>query len=586
MLSYELNEILESIFQEGVILSFLNGIDKGLIIVDKNESIIFVNKKAQVYLKKKPENIRGKKINEIISFNKIQSVLIEGLCFCDVKAVFKQETNFINISPIEINRDIMGAVVVFEDANDHENYINTLKLCNSISRELESVFNSSYDEIIVTDPNGNILKMNEVYKKFYNLEEDSFIGKNVFELQNMGVFSPSVTTKVIKEKKRISITQKTNSGKVLIVTGHPIFDGNENLIFVISMAKDITEIYELREKLSEARKTAQKYYYQLELLKQKEDKKGGILHKSLKMKKVMCISQKVAHVDSNVLISGESGVGKSMLAHEIHKMSDRCQSKFMSINCGAIPETLLESELFGYEKGAFTGARKEGKIGKLDLAHKGTLFLDEISELPMQMQVKILKAIQEKKFTRVGGTETLTSDFRLITATNKNLNNMVKEGRFREDLFYRLNVIPIEIPPLRERKRDIIILIHHFWEKLNRKYGINRKIDQDVYNYLTDYHWPGNVRELENCIERIMVTVDKDIIHVCDLPVSLGESKMHQVECKEIIPLKRAIEETEKEIILKAYKKYNNTYKVAEVLGVSQSTIVRKLKKYGCSDVK
>jgi len=278
-------------------------------------------------------------------------------------------------------------------------------------------------------------------------------------------------------------------------------------------------------------------------------------------------------------------VGKSMLAHEIHKRSDRSKGAFVSINCGAIPAALLESELFGYENGAFTGARKEGKQGQLSIANEGTLFLDEISELPLQMQVKILKAIQEKKFTRVGGTETLTSNFRLITATNKDLKSMVKAGTFREDLFYRLNVIPIEIPPLRERKQDIIMLVNLFWERLNAKYGTNRKIDLDAYEVLADYDWPGNVRDLENCIERIMVTVDKDIIRVCDLPSQLLIKPKKKVEIKEILPLKKAMEETEKDLILKAYKEFNNTYKAAEALGVSQSTVVRKLRKYGCSDI-
>ncbi|GAU79023.1 sigma-54-dependent Fis family transcriptional regulator [Fusibacter sp. 3D3] len=585
MVSFEVNEILESIFCEGSVLSFFNTLDKGLMIIDKNENIIFANKRAQKQLNNSLKSIQETKLSNILAFGNIKEVLINGLCFCNVKASFSGETHFVNISPIDINLDIVGAAVVFENTQNNETFVNTLKLCNCISRELESVLNSSYDEIVVTDAKGNILKVNEAYRKLYNAEMDDFVGQNVKQLEKKGIFNPSVTMKVIKEQKRISITQKTNSGKVLIVTGYPIFDENKAFMSVISTAKDITEVHILKEQLSEAKKTAQDFYYQLGILRQQETQQDAMISISPEMKKVMMTANRVARVDSNVLITGESGVGKSMLASEIHKQSDRSKGAFVSINCGAIPAALLESELFGYENGAFTGARKEGKQGQLSIANEGTLFLDEISELPLQMQVKILKAIQEKKFTRVGGTETLTSNFRLITATNKDLKCMVKAGTFREDLFYRLNVIPIEIPPLRERKQDIIMLVNLFWERLNAKYGTNRKMDLDVYEVLADYDWPGNVRDLENCIERIMVTVDRDIIRVSDLPAQLLIKSKKEVEVKEILPLKLAMEETEKNLILRAYKEFNSTYKAAEALGVSQSTVVRKLRKYGCCDI-
>ena len=585
MVSFDVNEILGSIFCEGSILSFFNTLDKGLMIIDKNESIIFANKRAQKQLNSTLGKIQETKLSSILSFDNIKEVMQNGRCFSNIKASYCGENHFVNISPIDINLDIVGAAVVFENTQSDETFVNTLKLCNCISRELESVLNSSYDEIVVTDAKGNILKVNEAYKKLYNGEMEDFIGKNVRQLEKKGIFNPSVTMKVIRERKRISITQKTNSGRVLIVTGYPIFDKNESFVSVISTAKDITEVHTLKEQLSEAKKTAQDFYYQLGILRQQEKQQESMISQSPEMKKVMMTASRVARVDSNVLITGESGVGKSMLAGEIHKRSDRSKGAFVSINCGAIPAALLESELFGYENGAFTGARKEGKQGQLSIANNGTLFLDEISELPLQMQVKILKAIQEKKFNRVGGTETLTSNFRLITATNKDLKSMVKAGTFREDLFYRLNVIPIEIPPLRERKQDIIMLVNLFWERLNAKYGTNRRIDLEVYDVLADYDWPGNVRDLENCIERLMVTVDKDVIKVCDLPAQLLVKPKKKMEIKEILPLKRAMEEIEKELILKAYKEFNNTYKAADALGVSQSTVVRKLRKYGCNDI-
>lgn len=585
MLSCELNEIMETIFREGSILTFLDAYDKRLIIVDNSESVIYANRKARTQLQKVNSAIQGKKLSKFMALPQLENVLHEGVSYCCIPGVIGGHSAAVNISPVEINRDIVGAVIAFDDDACDDNYITTLKLCNSISRELESVFNASYDEIVVADSQGTVIKMNTVFRKFYNLESEDFVGKNVYELEKAGIFCPSVTLKVLREKKRVSIIQKTNTDKVLFVTGHPVFDAGKNLISVISMAKDITEMQKLKEKLEQVEKTAQKYYYQLELLKQKEERDELIQYRSSQMNRVMTMAVKTARVDSNLLITGESGVGKSILADAIHKMSSRSDREMVSVNCGAIPESLLESEFFGYEKGAFTGARAEGKLGKLDLADKGTLFLDEISELPLQMQVKLLKVIQEKKFMRVGGTKTIESDFRLIAATNKSLEAEVKAGRFREDLFYRLNVVPIEIPPLRERKEDIILLVNHFWEKLNRKYGTNRRIDPVVYDNLTEYPWPGNVRELENCVERIMVTVDKDVIQIADLPLFLLSYTAANMDHKRIVPLNQAMEEVEKRLIMNAYRQYGNTYKAADALGVSQSTIVRKLKKYGCAEI-
>lgn len=584
MLSFELNEIMEAIFREGSILTFLDSYDKKLVIVDNTEQVIYANFKAREVLRSIHKNIQGKRLTNFLKIPQLVHVLTEGTSYSGINVKLENHHLVMNLSPIEVNRDLVGAVIIFEEDRYDINDISTMKLCNTISRELESAFNASYDEIIVADGSGTILKMNMVFKKIYDLEADDFVGKNVFDLEKAGIFSPSVTARVIYEKKRVSIIQKTNTDKVLIVTGHPVFDENNVLISVVSMAKDITETHRLKEKLEQVEKTAQRYYYELELLKQKEEKSENIQYRSIKMNKLMIMIEKIAKVDSNLLITGESGVGKSMIAEEIHKVGIRANKELVSINCGAIPESLLESEFFGYDRGAFTGARSDGKLGKLDLADGGTLFLDEISELSLQMQVKLLKVIQEKKFMRVGGTKTIESDFRLIAATNKSLEEEVKKGRFREDLYYRLNVIPIEVPPLRERKEDIVLLINYFWNRLNRKYGTNRKIDIDVYELLSNYSWPGNVRELENCIERLMVTIDKDRLEAKDLPYYLVNEMSKNIENDNLMPLNKAMENLEKQMILNAYKLYKNTYKVAEVLGVSQSTIVRKLKKFGTNE--
>lgn len=583
MLSLENNEIMAMLFREGSIITFLESIEKALMILDRQGHVIFANRRTRKYLGKTTSGIQGKHLGALLSLPVKPDWLNDGSSYCGIPVQMGEVSGHVNMSPIEINRDIVGSIIVFEAGDQEVNCLNTLKLCNSISRELEAVFNSAYDEIIVSDATGIIQKMNVVCRDFYGADSEELVGSRVDDLEAQGLFYPSVTKMVIKDHKRTSILQRTKTGKALIVTGHPVFGPDGGLVAVVSMAKDITEMHQLQEKLEQAQHTASKYYYELQQLKQTVVSRNHIMSRSPKMARVIAMAEKIAKVDSNLLITGESGVGKSMLADMVHRLSDRSGGVMVSINCGAIPEALLESELFGYEKGAFTGAKAEGKPGKLEMADRGTLFLDEISEMPLQMQVKLLKVIQEKQLTRVGGNQNIRTDFRLIAATNRDLEKMVSAGRFREDLFYRLSVVPIEIPPLRERREDIVMLASYFWNRLNEKYGTNRKLDPEVYDILSRYGWPGNVRELENCMERILVTVDNDIIHAGDLPPFLLETSVRESGVG-MMPLKDALDAVEKKLILNAYQRFGTTYRAAEVLGISQSTVARRLKKYGVND--
>ncbi len=302
------------------------------------------------------------------------------------------------------------------------------------------------------------------------------------------------------------------------------------------------------------------------------------------MRRVVSLVQKVAKVDSNILIMGETGVGKEMAARSVHNCSRRMDGPFIKLNCGAIPEHLLESELFGYESGAFTGAKKEGKIGLIELADCGTLLLDEVADLPITMQVKLLRVLEERLVMRVGGTKSKKVDFRLIAATNKNLEQMVKKQKFREDLFYRLNVIPVVIPPLRERKEDIIPFILFFLDKFNKKYDMAKEISPEVIQSLLKYEWPGNIRELENTIERLMVTTDSNIIQIEEMKQNTGINIVGSFEDeKSPKALGTVLEETERNLIYQAFKNCKTTREMADVLGISQSAVVRKIKKYGFS---
>jgi transcriptional regulator with PAS, ATPase and Fis domain len=299
------------------------------------------------------------------------------------------------------------------------------------------------------------------------------------------------------------------------------------------------------------------------------------------MKRSLEMARKVAPVDVNVLLQGESGVGKTAIARYIHRQSHRADGPFIEVNCGAIPEALFESEFFGYEPGSFTGASKKGKTGFAELAHGGTLFLDEISELSFPAQVKVLKFIQEKRYYRIGGTRLRESDFRLIAATNKDLEKMVREGRFREDLYFRLNVVPITIPPLRARQEDILPLIRYFLDKYRKKYRREKTLDSRAIDCLLEYSWPGNVRELENLIERLVVTVETEVIRPGDLPERVKQPEIHTpylLDGNRTLPA--ILAEVEKKILVEAKKRCKSTTEMAKVLGISQSTVVRKWHKY------
>jgi transcriptional regulator with PAS, ATPase and Fis domain len=312
---------------------------------------------------------------------------------------------------------------------------------------------------------------------------------------------------------------------------------------------------------------------------------GDFVAGSAEMQQVIELAMRVARTDSTILVRGESGVGKEVLTRIIHRNSTRKNKSLMKINCAAIPENLLESELFGYEPGAFTGATKKGKVGLIELANQGTLFLDEIGEMPLTLQAKLLQVIQERTFYRVDGTKAIAVDIRIITATNRELEKLVEEKKFREDLFYRLNVIPITIPPLRERKGDIVPLVGRFLDKFNKKYQMDKKISNDAFGYLLRYRWPGNIRELENMVEQLVVITPVDLIEPQHLPGYIHNlpnpiDKHDKVTVPGVVSLSEAMEEVEKQLFLSAYEHCKNTYQTAKILGVSQPTVVRKLKKY------
>lgn len=310
----------------------------------------------------------------------------------------------------------------------------------------------------------------------------------------------------------------------------------------------------------------------------------GFFWHSEEMEEVINNTLKIARLDSNVLITGESGVGKESIADIIHWNSGRCQGPFIKVNCGAISESLIESELFGYVGGAFTGSNKQGKEGYFEAAQNGTIFLDEVAELPLASQARLLRVIQNREIVRVGSTSPMKLNIRIITATNKNLRKMVKNNQFREDLFYRISVVPVNIPPLRERQYDIVAAIERLTKKFVDK-GFLKTFSVKAKDILVNYNWPGNMRELENVVEQVIVTTDRDIIAPEDIPMYIraGTSELsdNALEIKEIIPLSNAIRELEKQLFTMTAAKCKSTRKVAETLKISQSSVMRKLRSLG-----
>ncbi|MFK4426607.1 sigma-54 interaction domain-containing protein [Bacillus mycoides] len=437
--------------------------------------------------------------------------------------------------------------------------------------DLQDVFEYAFDEIFVTDDKGIVVRVNSMCERHYQLSAKELVGKHVKELQKEGIFYPSATLEVIEKKRPVELVQTTKSGEYLHVRTRPVFDDEGNLRRVISYSRDLTELYQLRQKVEEMDNQLKTYKKELRETYEHE----GLIFKSIAMQKIIETIKKVSVVDSTVLVLGETGVGKSRLVRHLHEVSHRKNESFYEINCAALPTNLIESELFGYSGGSFTGANREGKKGLLESAHKGTLFLDEIGEMPLEIQAKLLQVLQEKTFRPIGGRELKKVDVRIVAATNRDLSTMVKQGTFRKDLYYRLNVIPISIPPLRERTEDILPLIYHYLQHFNKKYGRDVKLAPSTLQMFVGYPWEGNNREIENVIERIVITVD-DFVTVEDLPLSMQEATVEQSGQS----LYRMLEEVERNIILKAYKTYGSSYKVAEFLQISQSAATRKIKKF------
>jgi PAS domain S-box-containing protein len=447
--------------------------------------------------------------------------------------------------------------------------------------ELEQIFEAMADGVWVCDATPTLLWVNSACEALNNIKREDVCGKSVDELLDRGNFDTDVTHRVLREKKPVAIIQKVLSNRTLLVNGVPIFDSAGNVKFVVGSERDVTELNLLREEIEEKQEIARKIQSELLSMKMRDLKLQEIVSVSEPMERIMETVLRVANFDTTVLLTGPSGSGKSMVAKLIHDGSDRREKPFLTLNCGTVPGSLAEAELFGYTDGAFTGAQRGGKIGLIEAAEGGTLFLDEIDAFPLDIQVKLLTFLDAKSFIKVGGRKVQQVDVRLIAATNSNLETLVQEGRFRSDLWYRLNVVPIGLPALVERPDDILPLISLHMKRLSERHGVEKMIDRNVVDVLNRYHYPGNVRELENILEHSFVMCESDKITLNDLPQNvLDASSPVRAMPKNASNLKQALESVEREYLQSACIRHTTQSDIARFLGTSQPTVARLLKKH------
>lgn len=473
---------------------------------------------------------------------------------------------------VEVTKEdgsVTGLVHSFIFQEVFEETMKELDFTKSLNSDLKAIFTSSDEQILVIDKNGIIIRVSRAFfPEFWHVkDEDDIIGKNIQEFVDRHIFQPNIFRLCVKKQEKVTAIQESGKMRIWSVA-NPVFT-NGKLERVVVLSKKIMQ--DSKEKKDNADDLISFTNF--------EDEK--LIYRSAKIDNIVKQLTRAAKMHSTILIEGETGVGKELFAHKVHEQSARNHQPLIRINCGAIPEQLMESELFGYEKGAFTGADQKGKVGYFELADKGTIFLDEIGELPLNMQVKLLRVLQEREITRIGGTHPISIDVRIIAATNRNLKTLVETGEFREDLYYRLNVIPFTIPSLRERKEDVFPLAVYFLEQQKHIYNINMSFSPEAIEVLETYDWPGNVRELQNIIERLLIFTSEEWIqrdHV--LNVLYGDEKQDQkkISVQGIMPLKEAIMEVERQLIELGLRKYPTAAELSKHLEVSPATLSRKMK--------
>ncbi|MBU8880730.1 sigma 54-interacting transcriptional regulator [Bacillus sp. FJAT-29790] len=556
----------------------LHGAGVGIIRTNIDYKIEYMNETAENILGFPSSFLLFRNFKTLLNFNKNLDRVMNGETLVSVNSSFNFKHIIGNFYPLRIDGKITGLIHIFFLREDFEESVQELDFVRNLNSDLQAVYASSQEQILVIDENGKIIRVAGMFlSHFWKVDRpEQIIGKHISEYTKKNIFQPNVFELCQKQKKKVTAIQDSMGNRRVWSVATPVYHEGK-LEKVVVLSRDITQ-----ENSSIPNHSDEGFNHSLQERDDINNKEKQLVYRSKKIERLVAEIKRVAQFNSTILLEGESGVGKEVFAHQIHSASPRSKQQFVRINCGAIPETLIESELFGYEKGSFTGADKSGKAGLFEIAHNGTLFLDEIGELPLNMQVKLLRVLQEREVTRIGGVHPISIDVRIITATNKDLREMVNRGEFREDLFYRLYVIPFRIPSLRERKEDILPLSIYFLEQFKQMYEIKKSFTPEAIEVFETYSWPGNVRELQNIVERlILLTEDEWIQREHALKFIYGEvqRKKKQLYVLELMPLKEAVEELETQLIERGMQTYRTADKLSKILGVSPATISRRMKK-------
>ena len=549
-------------------------------IIEVNHAGIIrnINQAAERVLKRSAQEIVGLHIQQVVPNSKLPEVLRKGIPQVGDKIKIGAKTYVSNRTPIIQEGEIVGAVAVFQDITELQHITHELEETRKLKELLETVLDTANISMVVVDEKARITMMNKAYCEFLGVQKKDVLGKRADEV----IENSRLPVVVQTGEKEVDQIQRIK-GQNMICSRIPLKSEGKVWGVIGTVAfRDVSDLRKLYESIQRLQSEVEYYKGELKSQQGTAYTLESIIGGGPQMKEIKNMIVKVAKSNSTVLIRGESGTGKELIAHSLHNASDRVHKPFIKVNCAALPENLLESELFGYQEGAFTGARKGGKVGKFELAHGGSIFLDEIGDMPLNMQVKLLRVLQEREVERLGSNHTVKIDARVIAATNRNLEEMVQEGLFRKDLFYRLNVVALDVPPLRERVEDIPLLVEALLKKLSKRLGYPEKIlDSSALHCLQAHDWPGNIRELENVLERVLNIVDEDVISAQHIPFKLCGHDTGFAGAT-VRPLKEAVEQLEKTLLQRALENaQGDCIQAARALQISKSTFYKKLSDYG-----
>ncbi|ADO76276.1 sigma-54-dependent Fis family transcriptional regulator [Halanaerobium praevalens] len=563
--------------------SIIDSIHNCIIAINKQGKIILVNKASEKLLGFSKKELLDTDIKSVVPESKLLEVLNK-----EIKLISQRLTLSINKKEIYTHRtpliykgEITGALAVFEELSDIDRIKNELTSTKNDLNVLNTILNEAYEAIVIVNKEGYITKFNKAYEEFLGLKEKDVIGKYVADIIENTRMHKIINT----GKKEIGCIQKIE-GNEMICSRIPIFENGEIIGGIGKVLfKDVKELKILTKRIKGLESKLNHYKNKVKKLEEAKYSFDNILTINKNMNYIKKIAKDASSSNSTVLIQGESGTGKELFAHAIHKSSHRKYGPLIRVNCAAIPKNLLESELFGYEEGSFTGASRGGKAGKFEIAQGGTIFLDEIGSMPKEMQAKLLRVLQEKEVQRIGSNHLIDLDVRVIAATNERIEEEVKNGDFRKDLFYRLNVIRLNIPPLRDRKDDIPLLAKSIISKLAKELDLkHKKLSDETIKKLKDYDWPGNVRELRNFMERCLNYNSGDTILPKHLPSIISDNinsrKERTIEF-ENNNLSEVVQQVEIDVIINALKKCNgNKTEAAKILGIHRTSLYKKIDKY------